>query len=229
MCACAGAALAAAPDRASAEFIIEPGLYRLGDHPDGNAARPFYGLRLDELINVTGGHDIFTFSFDHVLHEGVEMFLQFNGTDIHIYGIAFGGLIENHDYDPGYSGLVEIDFLYKDAVKDVPDDDLIVFDPDMFNTGSIRFLDGGDPFDLYDKANAEGFTFRLGDENDDNGHRGWDGISGWGWLMHDSIDTYVESSDWLFTLDPTPVPGPSSLALATMGVVMFLRGKPRKR
>ena len=56
------AALSAAEVHAS---LIVEGLYQLHNHPDGNQASPFYGLRLDELFQVTPGHDVFTFDFDH--------------------------------------------------------------------------------------------------------------------------------------------------------------------
>ena len=45
--------------------VIVPGLYTLGDHPDASIDPPTYGLRLNELVNATGGFDFFTFSFDH--------------------------------------------------------------------------------------------------------------------------------------------------------------------
>ena len=183
----------------------------------GNA-EPFYGLRLDEL---TADGDIFTFSFDYD-HPDVGVFMQLTGSTIHIFGVAFGGLIENQAYDPDHSGLVQIDFVYNNVVGVPGDNDLIVYDPDVPNMGSIVFQD--QTIDLFDHANAEGFTFRLG-----AGHRGVDGISGRGWLEHAAPGTYISASDWLFTVDPTPVPGASSAMLATISVVLFLMGHPRKR
>lgn len=234
LCACVMGGLAAAPGEALAEFILDDGLYQLHDHPDGGAAEPFYGLRLDEL---TDAGDIFTFSFDYD-HPDVGVFMQLTGSTIHIYGVAFGGLIDDHAYDPDHSGLVEIDFFYNDVVRVTGDDDLIAYDPDEPNMGFIVFQ--GDTIDLFDHANAEGFTFRLGDEDDDGGHRGFDGtlpngetvdgrISGWGWLEHGTQGEYISASDWLFTVDPTPVPGPSTALLATLGAMLFLMGQPRKR
>ena len=36
----------------------------LGNHPDGGSAPPFYGMRLDELFDVTGNLDRFTVDFE---------------------------------------------------------------------------------------------------------------------------------------------------------------------
>ena len=73
--ACAGLALLVTAVPVSAGLILQPGTYRLEDHPDGNAQPPGYGLRLDELIDVTDDHDIFTFSFDPD-RPGVDMRLR---------------------------------------------------------------------------------------------------------------------------------------------------------
>ena len=220
--ACAGAvvALAIVTSPASAGLILEKDVpYLLHDHPDGSAALPFYGLRLDELIDVSDNHDIFTFSFDH---PDADMRLTLGDPltpgaafSIHIQGTAFGGLIKNHDYVAGMSGLAEIDFLYQMAVPVTGDpNDLIVLAATGTNSGTIRFL--GDTIPLIDKANRDGFTFRLGDESDNDGHRGFEGISGWGWLNH-SGRPHVSASDWLFTLE-VPTPGAAALMAIAMGL-----------
>ena len=55
-------------------IIINDGTYQLKNHPDGNAAPPPYGLRLDGLLNGNQG-TIYTFDFNaegfgdvHVAH-----------------------------------------------------------------------------------------------------------------------------------------------------------------
>ncbi len=216
--------LASAP--ASAGLILPTDVrLRLADHPDGNAAPPTYGLRLDELINVTPGHDRFTFSFDHPLAL-VQMVLTEVGAgefSIHIWGTAFGGLVVNNEYDPLLSGLADIDFTYMLARVVGGDDDLIVTTPSFMNSGSIMF--NGSTIDLFDRANSEGFTFRLGNENDDLGHRGFDGNSGWGWLDHGEAGTYVAASDWLFTVVPTP----GTTALMAIAAALFARVRRRRR
>ena len=114
---------------------------RLADHRDGNAAPPTYGLRLDELINVTPGHDRFTFSFDHPLAL-VQMMLTEVGADefsIRIWGTAFGGRVVNNQYDPMMSGVAEIDFTYMLVHTVAGDDDLVVTTP-SFTKGAPRTI-----------------------------------------------------------------------------------------
>ncbi len=64
---------------------ITTGTYNLHNHPNGNAAEPYYGLRLDGLLSVPS---IYTFDFDHALS---SMQLTWDGTKIVIDGSAFGG------------------------------------------------------------------------------------------------------------------------------------------
>ncbi|MHC4141013.1 MAG: hypothetical protein ACYSUF_03710 [Planctomycetota bacterium] len=202
-------------------IILEPGLYQLHNHPDGDVRPPLYGLRLDELIDASPDHDHFTFSFDD---GGAEMFFELRAdSSIHIFGTVFGGLDIGDEYDPTLSGLWDVTFTYDTSKPVTDDDDIVVNPPPDPNTGSITPQfgpDAGIPVDLFDFAGTNAFTLRIGDEDDDLGHRGYDGISGWGWLTHGSPDVHVTASDWLFTLDPTPVPGPSAavvlwVALAT--------------
>ncbi len=204
-------------------LVLRPGTYFLEDHPDGNAGPPGYGLRLDELIDVTPGHDVFTFSFDA---PGTDMRIDITevATDefeLHIFGTAFGGLVQNNEYVAAFSGLVDIDFVYMLAHPVNGDDDYIVTTPNFTNTGMITFE--GEMIDLFDRANAEGFTLQLGDE-DGTGHRGFDGISGWGWVDHGTAGTHVYDSDWLFTVIPTPGSG----VLLSMALAIAAHGKRRR-
>ena len=225
-CAAAAIAMLVAAGPASAGFILPTDVpLQLADHPDGDAAPPTYGLRLDELVNVTSGHDRFTFSFDHP-DALVQMVLTEVGVDefsIHIWGTVFGGRVVNNEYDPLLSGLAEIDFTYMLAHTVTGDDDLIVTTPNFTNTGSIIF--DGSTIDLFDRANSEGFTFRLGNEDNDLGHRGFDGISGWGWVDHGEAGTHFAASDWLFTVVPTP----GTTALLGIAAALFTRGRTRRR
>jgi len=208
------AALGAAivlPATAASAAVLEQGVsYHLHNHPDGSAAEPFYGLRLDELMDVTSGHDVFTFDFDA---PDAAMFIDYgiDGT-LRIHGTAWGGLDTGSGYDPQHSGLVQIDFTFGGVTVAEGDDDLIVTGaPDFTNTGDIT-LWNGDSIGLWDFSGNHGYTFRLGDGDNDLGHRGFDGLSGWGWLDHGAPGTHVAASDWLFTVGPA-VPAPGSLAL----------------
>ncbi len=222
--AACGLALFLTASPALGGLVLRPGTYVLENHPDGNAGPPDYGLRLDELIDVTPGHDVFTFSFET---PGTEMRIDITevGPDefeLHIFGTAFGGLVENNEYVAALSGTVDIDFVYMLAHPVNGDDDYIVTTPNFTNTGMITFE--GEEIDLFDRANREGFTFRLGDENDDLGHRGFDGLSGWGWVDHGTAGTHIYSSDWLFTVIPTP----GSAVLLSMAFAILGRGKRRR-
>ncbi len=215
VCAVVAATWSAAPARAA---IIQPGTYRLHNHPDGEAATPFYGLRLDELFNVTSGHDIFTFSFDHA---DSAVFMDWDGAStLHIYGTAFGGHDIGAEYSPSpaRTSLVTFDFTYTTIHPAAGDDDLIVTTPSLTNVGTLTWVDTGEVINLWDKANVEGYTFRLGDENNDLGHRGFTGLSGWGWLNHHNPNVHVSASDWLFTAEL--IPGPPALVLLAMGVAI---------
>ncbi len=215
----------------SLAMAIDPGTYKLGNHPDGNAAPPFYGLRLDKLYDVAGdSNDLFTFDFDNAQS---TMFLDYDGTDIRIHGVAFGGLDTGSVHDPDNSGLWDIDFTYKDVSGAPGDDDLIAGGGPHTGTITALFnsvggpISSGDEFDLTEKTNGAGLAFRFGDEDDDNGHRGFDGLSGWGWLKVDGDHT--PSQDWLFTATKLPVPEPGTyLMLGTMLMLGAYAGRRRR-
>lgn len=231
------AALAAACLCSSADAgTIVPGQYKLSNHPDGNAAPPTYGLRLDGLTDGNAS-SIFTFDFDHALS---NMLMDYDGNTIHIHGTAFGGLDTGNGYDAGMSGVVEIDFTYAVGVGMVPgDDDIWVTGNSMNNSGSLEMISGfGDHngatlFDLVDKSNGT-YIFRFGDHNDDNGHRGFAGLSGWGWLNHAAADgsigdinTHLAASDWLFTAQLVPVP--PAVWLGAAGILGIAAKRRRKK
>ncbi|MEL7473774.1 MAG: hypothetical protein AAGK04_10695, partial [Planctomycetota bacterium] len=113
-------------------------------------------------------------------------------------------------------------FTYDTGLAQAPgDDDLLVSGVPMgSNTGSIT-TPLGDAIGLWDKPKNDSFAFRLGDKNDDSGHRGFEGVSGWGWLNHGDPNAHVKSSDWIFTLSPTPVPAPATAVLAGLGGLLL--------
>ena len=164
------------------------------------------------------------------------MFLDYNGSTIHIYGTTFGGLDTGTEYASGLSGVISVDFTYNVGVSGVPgDDDIWVTGASFNNSGSVEIISGfadysgTTTFDLVDKSNGT-FIFRFGDENDDLGHRGFDGISGWGWLNHAPADqsfgdigNHLVASDWLFTATLIPLPPAVYLGLAGMLSVVVLR------
>ena len=212
--------------------ILAPGfVYQAHNHPDGNAAPPLYGLRLDELYNATGDHDKFTFDFDFddgnfesAVFVSILEYPNIPGSFlINISGSAWGGRDVNGDWaNDQYLGEYTFNFTYAIGVTEAtPDDDYIVTPTKGQNSGTIM-TPLGDTIDLTDQVGGDGYTFRLGDENDDNGHRGFNGVSGWGWLNHGG-EPHVKASDWLFTVESTPTPTPGALALFGAGGLLAAR------
>lgn len=77
-----------------------------------------------------------------------------------------------------------------------------------------------------DKQGGNPFSLRLGDEDDDLGHRDFPGISGWGWLKFrksGTTDPFVDvpgPQDFLFIARRIPAPGTAillMLGLARLG------------
>ncbi|GAB4392941.1 MAG: hypothetical protein Tsb005_09130 [Gammaproteobacteria bacterium] len=185
--------------------IIAAGTYRLNNHPDGEAANPTYGLRLDELIDVTHKHDIFTFDFNKTPGTGVFLTYDDNAQTIRIEGTVYGGLDVGKQYDKQLSGYWKISFEYNNVNLVNNDDDLQVLNSSQTAGGFITRVDTGETFELFQKANDQGLAFQLGNEVNDQGHRDFEGISGWGWVNHSDPNVHIAASDFLFTLDPTPI------------------------
>jgi hypothetical protein len=216
------------PALAASATPIATGLYQLRNHPDGNQNPPLYGLRLDELVNATGNHDVFTFDFNHA---SSNMQMTYNGSTIHIFGQAYGG----RDIGSGYAndihrGIYLIDFTYSIGVANVPGDDDVYVNPgNSYNYGSIQRPNGSTVL-LRDGHYGNGQPdFRLGDEDNDAGHRGFAGISGWGWLFTNTgpNGSYVNhaSDDWLFTANLVPTPGSAAL----LGLGALAAGRRNRR
>ncbi len=167
-------------------------LYNLNNHPDGNAADPTYGFRLDDLVDVNAGKDIWTFDFNHTLS---SMFLDYDNSNtapfgddtVHIFGTAFGGLDINSSYDANERYTWEIDFTYSANIQrggppgtDISDVDIFI-DPSSpgLNNGfiTVQTLEGvagslnvGDMFYLQDFEGCPDCKFSFAFNNTDQ-HR----------------------------------------------------------
>ncbi len=199
---------------------LGPGVYRLHNHPDGNVLPPPYGARFDELYNATGGHDVFTLDFDD---PSSAVFLTYTATTISITGSAKGGRDIGGGYAAdAYNGMYTLSFTYSLGVTGVPgDDDVWVDTTNHANTGTIS-TPLGHVIDLVDERGSFDYSLRLGDEDNDLGHRGFAGLSGWGWLSYATPGGihHVESTDWLFTIE---IPTPASAALLGLAGVIASR------
>ena len=217
---------------------FEIGSYDLGNHPFGNARDPTYGFRLDNLYDSIGASvGVFTFDFECSAC-GVTM--VYDGNSIAISGIVSGGEPDggggyvNNEFD----GLYRINNVVYPNVVDLENDGSGLQDIGIMGVtggpiGTLRFLgDGVDAlpsltmWELMDKNDvARGFpnSFRVGNEDDDLGHRGHPGISGWGWVLikADGTNDFVDpggAQDWLFTARRVSVPAPGSVVLLLLGL-----------
>jgi len=198
--------------------LIQTGTYQLFNHPDGSQSPPPYGLRIDELFNATGGHDVYSFTFNT---NGAYMLMDYNGSTIRIYGTCYGGRDVGSAWAAeANTGLYTVDFTYNIGVGLAAGDDDLAVNANRQNFGTI-VTPSNQTINLTNQADGSGLSFRFGDENNDLGHRGFDGISGWGWLAivgSSGSISHVDAQDWLFT---AVIPAPSAaamLALAGFGV-----------
>lgn len=214
---------------------IMPGTYVLDNHPDGNAAPPLYGLRLDNLNGRDTG--VYTFSFDPNDGANVELVYDDVAQEIRIRGLVFGGEVQNNAYvNPQF---YQVDFTYDAGLSTSCGDsgtldDICVNSPNgSGNIGNnrgtiteqgtdINNLQDGLEYQLadYTSGSHTPLTFQFGDDN--GMHRGHDGISGWGWLAvkwPNGRWKHRGAVDWLFTATKVPdnpnpdIPEPGTMIL----------------
>lgn len=210
------------------------GLYQLGSHPDAAQSPPPYGLRLDGLFGPAG--NIWTFDFSDAQS---SMSLRYNPDDsLRIFGTTLGGRDSGSGYAAGTVALFDIDFTYTgvsekangglDDTRDINGFDDFGTITRQSDSAVVALRDHG-----RNSGGATGLSFQLGDEGG-GGHRGFNGISGWGWLDHGSFNSTPGDfqnvswetnepsvtgccNDWLFTA--TPVPAPATLPLVVLGLL----------
>ena len=195
----------------SAVQAFNLGTYELNNHRDGGARNTYgyYGLRLDGLLN-RNQNDTTVFDFEA---DGAQMFLNYDGTDVRIYGVAY-----NQEED----NFWDIDFLYQDVSIDRDGNGLIVYNPRNSigdGEGTITSENESYYFDLVDFSGNHNYTFRI-----DTDHRGNPDYSGFGWVNHgqteEELARHLYHSDWLFEVGKK-VPEPTSLlSILTIGVLV---------
>ena len=201
-------------------IIIDDGTYQLKNHPDGNAAPPPYGLRLDGLLNGNQG-TIYTFDFNA---EGSAMYMSRTGSTLEIFGTVFGGEDAGSAYAADSTAFWDIHFTYSDLGACGSDI--------CAHTGSGTIAsDAYGSFDLVSESGNHSYAFKLKYD-----HRGYSGISGLGWLNHcpsqgndteaGSCSTHLYASDWLFTVHAIPEPG--TLALFSIGLLGVAAARRRQ-
>ncbi|MEL7023730.1 MAG: PEP-CTERM sorting domain-containing protein [Pseudomonadota bacterium] len=209
------------PPIAGQASILEPGVvYDLDNHPDGRTASPYYGLRLDGLTTGNSS-EVYTFDFEAAT-SGMTMVYDDEAGTLNISGNAFGGRDGGSDFMAGTTDTWQISFTYTD-VYSCNDGGLCA----NSGVGSISSLLFG-TYNLVSEMGRHSYAFQLSTD-----HRGFTGISGWGWMNHCpmsgdgdngrygngvSCDRHLYSSDWLFTVRDVPAPG--TLALLGLGLAM---------
>ena len=210
--------------------------YDLLNHPDGSLASPYYGLRLDDLMDLG---DNYTFDFEHA-DSSLTLDYDMDAMTIRIYGQAYGGVDSGNGYAAGSEGIASIDFTYNNVQAGTGSTKAFVKgngEDAGFGTLGFDFLDD----DLTDR------TFELAarsrdanlatDETPDSvafrlkyGHRDLEGLSGFGWLFsRETTDgegawSDTKSKDWLFEAEKVPEPG-MILGLFSIGALFVGRRK----
>ena len=233
------AALTLMAGTASADTVLFS--FDLGDHPDGNAADPTYGLRLDNLftrmtdggafVSGSGIGGTTTFSFES---NGADMRLDAIDTNdsgtvdtLRISGTVYGG----RDVGSGYGfgeGLYELSYTVATGVSTLggTDGGFMAANAGGTDLGYIRSLGNDDiaagtTWGFSNKPNNAGDSFlfladghRMGGSNDVPARGGIiDPHVGRGWLMFSGAGgSSAGAQDFLFVTVPLPTGGMLAMA-----------------
>ena len=183
---------------------------QLFNHPDSQLARtgaPDYGLRLNGYF-LEDVATKYTFDFEY---PGAELTPTRTGNEYSITGQIFGG--SSTEYEPDY-----LDMSNGDPSTALWNLSWTMFDLGQEGCPYLLCLSGGSgtlssdlgDFDLTGLANEAGIEFAFID-----GFRGFEGITGWGWMNWENIETGRRGKgDFMFMQGaPTEVPLPPALLL----------------
>lgn len=213
---------------ASAASASTVQVFQLFDHPDGNAAPPTYGLRLDNLFGSGTGTTHFSFN----TAEGVFLTVSDMGgmLSINIAGRVFGGVDTGSGYDASQSGYFDLNFNYTVDVQ-ASGTGWVVPTQSTSNNGSLVGVAGdafsdGLSFNLFEKV-LMGADFKfLQDEHRLGGHpeAGQGYWVGRGWLTTNrNGEGTGDTMDFLFIGKPVPTPAAAGLGLIGLAGVASRR------
>lgn len=186
--------------------VLELGIYRLGDHPDGDITDKEgpYGLRLDDLLPPKGDGP----TFSTVLY-GAETWLEWDGgTTASIFGTLWNNTLGE---------LWRVEHVFTGVTTSL--------EGFTATGGTLSLTDASNNTLLFDsKADASGSVFIA----DGSNHRcdGYDDCGpyvGTGWIMPLDIDKKGKTNDWLVTLTPVPAPLAGILFASALGFLSLLR------
>ncbi len=202
---------------------------KLGDHPDGAARPPAYGLRLDNVFAGmgAGSSGTTTFSFQE---NGAGVILKILDTNsdgiadaINISGKIYGGVDTGGTYGFG-AGLYDLDFTFSSGVNTEADG--WTAGSFLTNQGSVTALatNGGvaegTSFNFFQRTDAMAKDFAF--LRDAHRFPGFGGLVGRGWVTFNSDGSgSAGTQDFLFVA--IPLPGSAGLAMAGLGLVAIRR------
>ena len=180
-------------------------VFSLSDHPDGNAAPPTYGLRMDGM----GGNQTVVFSFVDVQLTVTDSTAMGGDLAININGTVQGGEVVGDAFaDPE---LFTLNFDYVSNVEANAGGWRVLGTNNALNTGTIAPLSGGDPADVFTVTDNDDNAFIFAPD----GHRLDGDNSTWvgrGWLtVNDDGNDSPGTQDWLFVAEVVPTPGTAAL------------------